>query len=154
MSVTDAREVIKDEVWCVDVATLDLDGNESRNESFYILEETCEVIGRPTSPGSEESTRHLQALRVDWSDYVQFRLLPAGFHSTPPEALCSHLKWTNAEEYDKGISKIWLKRIVNEGSLGLYKRRIAERYVLACVAGNRWVTISQEASIECSTMSA
>jgi len=147
MSVTDAREVIKDEVWCVDVATLDLDGNESRNESFYILEETCEVIGRPTSPGSEESTRHLQALRVDWSDYVQFRLLPAGFHSSPPEALCSHLKWTNAEEYDKGISKIWLKKIVNEGSLGLYKRRIAERYVLACVAGNsvsgEWMSASR-----------
>lgn len=135
--LTDAREVLKDEVWCVDVVTQDVDGKKTLRESFYVLEETCEVIGRPAPTGSEEATRHVQALRVDWSDYIQFRLLPAGFHSSPPEPLHSHLKWTNAEEYDKGISRLWLKRTEKEGPLGLYKRTIAERYVLACVVGNR-----------------
>jgi len=152
MLVTDAREVIKSEVWCIDVATLDVGGNEVDKETFYVLEETCEVIGRPEPTNSEVSVHHPQALancalRVDWSDYVQFRLLPAGFHSSPPEPLRSHLKWTNAEEYDKGISKLWLKLIEREGPLGLYKRRVAERYVFACVVGNsvsgEWMSASR-----------
>lgn len=134
--VTDAREVIRGEIWCVDVVNLDVDGSESLKESFYVLEETCEVIGRLAPADTEDSTRRAQSLRVDWSDYVQSCLLPTGFHSSPPIPLRNHLRWTNAEEYDKGISKVWLKRIEKEGPLGLYKRRIAERYILACVVGN------------------
>ena len=41
------------------------------------------------------------------------------------------------EEYDRGISKLWLKRMGNEGLVGGVKKAIAERYVLACVVGNR-----------------
>ncbi|KLO12214.1 hypothetical protein SCHPADRAFT_875780 [Schizopora paradoxa] len=135
--VTDAREVIKGEIWCVDMVSIDNDdGRKSSKESFYVLEETCEVVGRPAITDHDESTRSNQNLRVDWSDYVQSRLLPAGFHSSPPVPLRSHLKWTNAEEYDKGISKLWLKRIEKEGALGLYKRKLAERYVMACVVSN------------------
>jgi hypothetical protein len=48
-----------------------------------------------------------------------------------------HLKWTNHEEYERGISKLWLKRIQNEGELGAAKLDAAERYVLACVVSNR-----------------
>lgn len=56
---------------------------------------------------------------------------------SPPMSLISHLKWQNHEEYHQGISKLWLKNIAKEKELGIAKRVAAERYLLACVAGNR-----------------
>ncbi len=91
MSVTDAREVIKDEVWCVDVATLDLDGNESRNESFYILEETCEVIGRPTSPARKSRRVIYRLFALTGLTTFNFVCYPRGFIPLLPRRFAATL---------------------------------------------------------------
>ena len=143
--VTDAQEIIKDEIWSV--STRSLITLESR--TFYVLEQTCEVIGRATaSPRfgvGIQAQRELQTAsfvpRVDWSDYVQTRLLPQGFHEVAPSPLLSLLRSPNVEDYDKGVSKLWLRRIYTEGMVGEYKRIIAERYVMASVVANRCVFV-------------
>lgn len=137
--IVDVQELVKDEVWTVTVRL-----SSSATESFYILEPTCEVLGHPPSPAhpSPESPQpsfdSTLPLRSDWSAYIAYRLLPVSAHTSPPRTLMEHLEWQNREEYDKGISKLWLRRIESEGELGIAKRVVAERYVLACVVGNRY----------------
>jgi hypothetical protein len=123
-SVTDVQEVIKDEI-CV-IAVRSSDG---QMQSFYVLEATCEVIGHPIPPARITSGSVLPdtPLRADWSAYIA-----AGSDMR----LIDRLRWTNHEEYERGISKLWLKRVEKEGELGRAKRKVAERYVLACVVGN------------------
>jgi hypothetical protein len=149
--VVDAQEVVKDEIWTVTVQTISSqpDGKSaSQTEIFYVLEQTCEVVGHPLPPAhpSDSSTtsnasasvpRTMQ-LRADWSAYIAHRQLPASVYDSPPLPLLAHLKWQNHEEYYRGLSKLWLKRIADQGELGTAKRIVADRYVLACVMGNRW----------------
>ena len=61
--------------------------------------------------------------------------------------LLYYLKTTNTEEYRNGISILWLKRISEEKEVGQYKRKIAERYILACVVGNRLANSSRIKSV-------
>lgn len=140
-TVVDVCEVVKDEIWCISVRP----AQSGPLEVLYVLEATCEVVGRPTpqlhSPGEAVSQQpHDDSgipLRADRSAYIADRLNPTSNPSPP--SLLSNLKWTNHEEYDLGISKLWLKRVGTEGDVGAAKRRIAERYVLACVVANRLV---------------
>lgn len=122
--ITDARQVAK-EIWCITVQ------NRLKIESFYVLEATSEVIGHPSPASNDAMQVDSSPLRADWSLYINTR--------TPDVSnLLEHLVWTNHEEYEKGISRVWLKRIANEGEKGTFARLIAERYVLACVVGNRY----------------
>lgn len=156
--IIDAQEVVKDEIWSVTISEPSWEStSELESHTFYILEQTCEVIGRtgdikhsrillrPPSwntlsfiaPTTLIIPSHSFSLRVDWSDYVQTRLLPVGFHATPPPTLLTYLRWPNVEDYDKGVSRLWLRRIEKEGEVGAYKKVVAERYVMASVVGNR-----------------
>jgi hypothetical protein len=139
-TVVDAQELVKGEIWSVAV----LSSLSSSADIFYVLESTCEVVGHPSLPlnPTECSTKPIRSgcsipVRADWSAYIAHRLSTLALHDTPP-SLLAHLKWTNHEEYNKGISKLWSKRILNEGSAGAAKMVVAERYVLACVVGNRY----------------
>jgi hypothetical protein len=118
-------------------------------EVFYVLEATCEVVGHPPLlspvPGgaSTSATKLVPPLRADWSAYIDTQ---SSSQSSEPESnkvlvpsLMSQLKWTNHEEYSRGISRVWLKRTQDEGEIGAAKRDVAERYVLACVVANRHV---------------
>ena len=138
--VVDVQELAKGEVWSVSCLS-----PSSAMETFYVLESTCEVIGRPSASSNPNTTetRDFPSLpvRVDWSEYIFQRLLPQSAHDLPPPPLFQHIKWTNHEEYDKGISRHWLSRIAGEGAMGIAKHAVAERYVLACVVGNRLVYI-------------
>lgn len=106
-------------------------------QSLYILDATCEVVGNaevlpnPTDSESEMQRPSSNFLRADWTAFIQQHVTNK---SVSP--LLTHLKWAHFEEYDKGISRFWLKRIEFEGDLGFMKRTVAERYVLACVIGN------------------
>lgn len=114
--VTDAQEVAKDEIWVITV----LDVTESakgHEEKYFVLEATCEVIGRRPEeklPAVFNKTVSLQGnhsaqelgIRVDWTSYIEHRLMPHGYHNTSIPALISYLKWTNMEEYEQGISKL------------------------------------------------
>lgn len=146
--VVDAQEVVKDEIWTVIVQTAcsqQDDASVFRTETFYVLEQTCEVIGQPLPSalptasnavdGADAPSSIIQ-LRADWSDYIAHR---ASVHGSSPLPLLSRLKWQNHEEYYKGLSRLWLKRIAGEGELGIAKRIVADRYVLSCVVGNRCV---------------
>lgn len=112
--------------------------------TVYVLETTCEVIGHASPPvrpdegeiATEDLDASLSPIRADWSSYI---------HSTVEQrvsgmpSLLSKLKWAHQEEYDRGISRAWLARISKEGEEGVERRRVAERYVLACVVANRCV---------------
>ena len=146
-TVTDARELVKGEIWAVTVSTSTRSVDKYKQmilQTYYVIAPTCEVIGslpQPNvslSPISGLPNDHAGIpLRVDWSDYLTHRL-SLGNHNNPPPSLLAHLKWTNCEEYDKGISKVWLARICHEGDSGMYKKTVAERYIIACVMENRY----------------
>jgi hypothetical protein len=126
--VIDAEELVEGEMWSITTRST------SSTHVWYVLEATCEVVGHPllsTSPGLSRLP-----LRADWWAYIESRISqPPTFGRTTP--LIEHLKWTNHEEYERGISKLWLKKIRAEGELGTAKLLVAERYVLACVVSNR-----------------
>ena len=126
--VMDVQEVVKNEVWKV------VTQRDRVTEAFYVLEATCEVIGSPTSPSSEEVDRG--TLRADWSAYIN-KL--SGEPSVQPAKACllDHIRWSDIEEYERGISRLWLSRISKDGNLGHAKRCVAERYILASVVANR-----------------
>ena len=135
----DAQELVEGEIWSITIRS------SSSTEVLYVLEATCEVVGHPPlSPDQRTLSQPLVGgipIRADWSTYIESRA------SQPPAAgridsLMAHLKWTNHEEYDRGISRLWLKKIQSQGELGAAKLLIAERYVLACIAGNRCVIFS------------
>jgi hypothetical protein len=98
--------------------------HEKGVKTYYVLEQTCEVIGTGDLP-----------LRTDWAAYTASANDVTGADAT----LLDHLKWAHNAEYDRGMSKLWLSRVNKEGIVGLEKRRIAERYLLACVIANRCV---------------
>lgn len=133
--VTDAQELVDGEIWSVTISC------EKRIQVFYVLEATCEVVGHP--PWSPTESLNLLAvartnalsIRADWSAYINEHISPSATVKLLP--LLEHLKWTNHEEYDRGISKLWLNKIQRDGELGTAKRVVAERYVLACIVGNR-----------------
>lgn len=144
----DAQEVVKNEVWTITVQTASsqLDG-AYQVAVFHVLEQTCEVIGNPLPPthptgfsdisDGPAALSSITQVRPDWSAYIAHRQLPASAQDSPPLSLLAYLKWQNHEEYYRGISKLWLQRIASEGELGSVKRIVADRYVLACVFGNR-----------------
>ena len=144
--VEDAQEIVKGEVWSVTTHTRlphPTAPNQIKKEMFYVLEHTCEVIGHPIAPAYliEPSESKLEVdgnLRADWLAYINHRQLPAGAHISPPPPLLANLRWQNQEEYYQGLSKHWIKRIAREGDVGVVKKALAERYVLACVVGNRY----------------
>ena len=130
--ITDVQEAIPNEIWAIKIRS------SSSTSLFYVLESTCEVIGLPQIP--EESirtsfapTRHSNSLRVDRSTYISQRLENS---AEPPKTLLEHLQWTNHEEYERGISKLWLSRIRDEAQLGTFKEVVARRYTIACIVSN------------------
>ncbi|KAF9468607.1 hypothetical protein BDZ94DRAFT_1245823 [Collybia nuda] len=136
--IVDAQEIILGELWSITVSST------KSMEVYYVLEATCEVVGRSSLRAStqpEDSPPGLLPIRADWSAYINAQ---SSLSSPINVSLMSHLKWTNHEEYDRGLSRVWLKRAQGEGVLGEIKRVVAERYVLACVVANSvsgpWMT--------------
>ncbi|TFY61292.1 hypothetical protein EVJ58_g4607 [Rhodofomes roseus] len=134
--VVDVQPIISGEIWGV---TVEHDLGSSRiRETFYVLEATCEPVGCPGPANSpeQEQNGHLDVVpvRADWSDYIN-RLRSS--NGPAHIKLLDQMKWAGHEEYERGISHVWLKRIQREGELGQAKRIVAERYVLACVIANR-----------------
>jgi len=129
--VIGAREIVENEIWEITYRS-----RRSSKETFYVLEQTCEVIGKAPEPLDENQvTSSKNYLREDWKTYISEANEHSGAH--PTAKLIDHLQWSNHEEHIKGISKTWLKRIEGEGSTGVAKLAVANRYVMACVIGNR-----------------
>ncbi|EED81043.1 predicted protein [Postia placenta Mad-698-R] len=142
--VADVQEVVKGEIWSVSVVSPHFKPQgiiSSVKETFYVLESTCEVVGR-------QEAQEIP-VRADWSEYVSRCLQSASSATIVHEPLSRRLKWANHEEYEKGISRLWLKRIASEGPIGTAKRTVAERYVMACVVANsvsgQWKTATEMA---------
>ena len=139
-TVVNVQEVIQDEVWSITLMSKSTKGTkETRPVTVYVLERTCEVIGyAPLSKhGMDDDNATSIPLRADWSDYISAYVEAP---TSDRQLLSSRMKWANREDYDSGIAKLWLSRIGTEGQVGKAKRLVAERYVLACVVGNRCVT--------------
>lgn len=134
-TVVDAQEVVAGEIWLIAVEYAASVAPLRPREAFYVLEATCEVVGRPSAArsGAEDASVSVP-VRADWSAYIERRRAAPQGDSTPP--LLGHLKWACVEDYDQGVSKLWLKKVAGEGAVGDSKRMVGERYVLACVIGN------------------
>jgi len=127
--IQDVREVVKGEIWQV----IAQDDGTGRSCSFYVLEATCEVIGQLPSSQGENALEY--RLRADWTAWISQRSrapLDAG-----PCSLLECVKWSNTEDYYRGISKTWLRRIQGQGADSIVKKSVAERYILASVVANR-----------------
>lgn len=133
-TVVDAQAVLEGEIWCITMQ------HRNAKESLYVLEATCEVVGY--LPAVEKSQLASLPVRADWSAYIERRILPSSVPETSPPTMMEHICWTNHEEYERGISRHWLKRMRREGKIGAVLEVIAGRYILACVVGNsvsgRW----------------
>ena len=119
-----------------------------------MLEATCEPVGHaeiaPQPGGRADDMDGASALpiRADWSEHIR-RCLNGPPGSGRTAAMLDQLKWANREEYERGISRLWLRRVEKEGELGAVKRTVAERYVLACVISNRWVGCTHAHTVAC-----
>ena len=147
--VTGVREVVPDEIWEVTTMTMAQGSREEKKETFYVLEPTCEVIGRPANkPVSLLETalnvQHSLPIRVDWSEYVTDRIISPA--EAPGKRLLDQVQWAHYEEYQNGISRHWLTRTQGEGEVGELKRRVAEKYILASVVENRYGTLTRRKS--------
>lgn len=164
--IINAQPLIPDEIWTITVQNPPSTPETSRRSTFYVLESTCEVIGRPAStphstfvhasdPGflptspsptalpSTITTNEALPIRADWSSYISSRLKSSSSLSgAQPSSLplLASLRWADHGEYERGISRHWLKRTENMDEEGIALRVVAERYVLACVVGNRYVS--------------
>ncbi|KAF9481156.1 hypothetical protein BDN70DRAFT_975720 [Pholiota conissans] len=128
--ILEAQEVVPQEIWKVTVQS------DFTLITYYVLEDTCEVIGEQIADGISPVT-DFRNLRIDWSTYIASRrYLPTPSVNKDTFGLLEHLQWSNHEEYNKGISKVWLSRVEREGDIGSAKLEVARRYVLACVVGN------------------
>jgi len=101
-------------------------------EIYWIIAETGEVIGHaPDSPfiGAPDSPVP-HSLRLDWCNFL---------NSGDSMRILDRVRWSNAEDYEHGISRHWLKKWNHKDATNqhLIEKRMAERYVLASVAGNR-----------------
>jgi hypothetical protein len=132
--VLDAQEIVKGQIWRIAFHS------SSGTRFFHVIEATCEVVGEATEESQTIGTELPSInIRADWSSYIANFLEST---SRPdaiqrPSNLLDHLQWTNHEEYTQGISQLWLTKVKNEGNVGLAKLAYAQRYVLACVVGNR-----------------
>ncbi|KAH0831907.1 hypothetical protein J3R83DRAFT_12790 [Lanmaoa asiatica] len=126
--IRDVREVVKGEIWQV----IAQDDGTIESCSFYVLEATCEVIGQPPSSQGENTLGY--RLRADWTAWISQRSqapLDVG-----PCSLLDCVKWSNTEDYHRGISKAWLRRVQGQDADTVAKRSVAEKYILACVVAN------------------
>ena len=134
--VTDAQEILPGEIWEVTTS------EAGSTKTCHVLEATCEVIGRvdPSLPkpaaalGDAAASRDADSylpIRADWSAYVAMR------ETSGADSLLQHVSWEHRGEYERGISRLWLKRMTAEGEEGRIKLEIARRYVYACVCSNR-----------------
>ncbi|KAI0287968.1 hypothetical protein BC826DRAFT_1041257, partial [Russula brevipes] len=135
-TITDVVEIVEAEIWCV--TTRNIISGEL--QAFHVLEATCEVLGLVAG-----GTRGDEHLRWDWAGYIEQR--KANPNSTSP--LCDAMRWADHAEFDRGISRHWLRRTAQMGAHGTALRTIAGRYVLACVVGNSlsgtWMSAPQMA---------
>ena len=139
--VVGVREVVPNEIWEVTTMTVAQGTIAAEKETFYVLEPTCEVIGRPPTvpvslPETISKTQRSLPIRADWSEYVIDCIISPA--EAPGRRLLNSVQWANYEEYQNGISRHWLTRIQGEGEVGQLKRRVAEKYVLASVVENRY----------------
>ncbi|KAI1794840.1 hypothetical protein LXA43DRAFT_1112454 [Ganoderma leucocontextum] len=145
-TVVDVQEVVPAEVWSVTIEYAATLTRPRRRDTLYVLEGTCEVIGRPALGMSHSVGDVGYPLRVDWSTYIAHRM---AMTSSTDTRLLSHLKWACQEDYDRGISTLWLRRTAAEDHAGAAKRTVAERYVMASVVGNsisgQWMTTNEMA---------
>ncbi|KAI0726236.1 hypothetical protein C8Q72DRAFT_929327, partial [Fomitopsis betulina] len=149
--VVGMEPVVAHEIWSVTVEH-DL-GLDRRREIMYVLEATCEPVGHPEvapkpQPQGQAHDSAALPIRADWSEHIHRHL--NGFSgSGQTTVMLDQLKWANCEEYERGISRLWLRRIEKESDSGTAKRAVAERYVLACVIANsvsgQWMSSSEMA---------
>jgi hypothetical protein len=122
-TITDVAEIVEGEIWSVTTRN----AISGYLQVFHVLEATCEVLGLAGG------TRGDERLRLDWAGYIEQR--KANPSNTSP--LCDAMRWADYAEFDRGISRHWLRRTAQMGAQGASLRTIAERYTLACVVGNR-----------------
>lgn len=129
------------DVWKISVLSFDSNpdqgGDKGTTETYWVLAETGEVIGRPQDdPFATSGPSPLTELRFDWTYFLDMQ-------EQIGVRILDRVRWSNAEDYQYGISRHWLKPRLKDDASELQKaeRIVAERYVLASVAANRFALI-------------
>lgn len=133
LKVVDARPIIDGEVWLIRTKSL-----MGSIQTFYVLEDTCEVIGH--TPDSTPELKKELPLRADWTAYIEMRLTTSECGSG--RWLIDLLQCENSEDFDRGVSKAWLKHLKtheDDGDARL-KYAIAQKYVLSSVVSNGYAS--------------
>ena len=127
--IVDARPIIDGEVWLIQTKSL-----TGSVHTFYVLEDTCEVIGHP--PNATPELKNALPLRADWSAYIEMRLSTSECESG--RWLVDLLQCENTEDFDRGVSKAWLRHLktYEDGSDARLKYAVAQKYVLSSVVSN------------------
>lgn len=136
LKVVDTRPLIDGEVWLIQTKS-----HTGSVQTFYVLEDTCEVIGRPLD--STPQLENTLPLRADWSSYIEMRFISGECESG--YRLIDLLQCANSEEFDRGVSKAWLQHLrTYEGSESArLKYAVAQKYVLSSVVSNGYgITVS------------
>jgi hypothetical protein len=129
LQVVDAYPIIDGEVWLVQTRS-----HIGSVQMFYVLEDTCEVIGHP--PDSTHPPENGLPLRTDWSSYIEMRLISSECESG--RRLIDLLQCANSEDFDQGVGKAWLKHLRTYEGIedARLKYAVAQKYVFSSVVGN------------------
>lgn len=128
------------DIWKISVLSYDstpdqvVGGDKGTTETYWVVAETGEVIGQPQDdPFATSGSSPLAELRFDWSYFLDMQ-------EQTVVRLLDRVRWSNAEDYQYGISRHWSKPRLKDDASELQKaeRIVAERYVLASVAANRF----------------
>ncbi|KAF8308879.1 hypothetical protein DL93DRAFT_2086367 [Clavulina sp. PMI_390] len=102
---------------------------------YHVLGETGEIIGQiqdddPFAAGPSVG-RARGELRLDWDNLLASSFFQGG-------RILERTRWSGTDEYQNGISRHWLKprSLQNASELQKAEKKVAERYILASVAGN------------------
>lgn len=118
-SIVSLERLARDEIWKVSIFTPD-----QRTYSLFVLSATGEAVG------CQDQGYGSRLIRSDWMHHLG--------SDGGSAKLLDTLRCANEEEFVKGISKSWIRKVEKEGVVGDRKRRVAERYVIASVVANRY----------------
>lgn len=98
---------------------------QGSTREYFVLETTGEIVSA--------NTQDIGPVRSDWATFI------AQNQGLEKVSIVDKVKWTNHEEYDRGISRLWLRRLGNkDDEMAIAVKALAIRYILSSVSANRY----------------
>ncbi|KAG8885885.1 hypothetical protein FRB97_009047 [Tulasnella sp. 331] len=123
-------------------------------QKLLVLAASGEVIKQLSgSVLSDQADDSLAQIRLDWCDFITSQIHSNVSTHNPPPSLADRVHCHNEEEFEGGISKLWLRNMRADPD-GFAKVTVAKRYIIANAVPNSvsgtYMTPSQMAqSLDC-----